>query len=71
MRKCASIKEPALDNYLELFGLKILYTKVSICFIIQQHVDHLKLVCKEGGCTLVPVYLQGSQESLLMNVSVV
>ena len=24
--------------------------------------DHLKLVCQEGGYTLVPVYLQNNQE---------
>ena len=53
-----------------MFWLKILYDKI-ICFVIQHYVDHLKLVCKEGGCTLVPVYLQGSQESLVISVSIV
>ena len=38
--------------------------------ILQRHVDHLKLVCKEGGCTLVPVYLQNGQEHLVMSVSI-
>ncbi|XP_065887361.1 nephrocystin-3-like [Dysidea avara] len=34
---------------------------------IRNHVDHLKSVCKEGGCTLVPVLLRHDSHSEIMN----
>ena len=63
MKACVRITINCID-------LRFSVARFLLCFVIQQYVDHLKVVCKEGGCTLVPVYLRGSQDSSLMSVSV-